>query len=242
MMNGLIFAFLASLCSFSGLQEDSIFVESGITYRILDANTVNITFQEDVSYRSQTFRDSLLEIPARVRHLGRNYRVKSIEANAFVTWVGIKHVKISNGIEELHDGCFSACANLESISISSSVGVIGEHVLSYCINLTSIHVDKDNSKFDSREDCNAIIRKSDDYSILLYGCKSTKIPSSVKAIYSNAYVGCLMEEMDIPEGVEEICSYAFLQCRNLKSVYIPASVSDIHPEVFAHAATYNPSW
>lgn len=229
-MKKYLLVLLVTLCSLGKAHADSIFVDSGIAYKIVSADTVNVVKLADGKSYTRTFNDSLLTIPATISHDGKKYRVKCIEQYAFSGCTGIKSVFISEGVEEIHDGAFEACANLESISLPSSVIVIGEKVFPYCINLTAIAVGKRNPVFDSRDGCNAIVRTRDN--TLLYGCKSTQIPSSVVTIGSYAFIECMMETVDIPVGVVNIECYAFCQCEKLKSIHISSSVEKIRPESF----------
>lgn len=222
----LILLFSCSFCSISAENlADSVFVDSGIAYKKNADNTVNIIAQDNSDCYKQTFNDSLLVIPSNVRYDGKNFRVKCIEKAAFAKWCGIKSAVISEGIEEIHDVAFFDCANLESINIPSSVNKIGEDILSCCIRLNSIKVDKRNPIYDSRNECNAIIRKQDN--ALLYGCKSTIIPSSVITMKSHAFLGCMMETVSIPVGVKIIEPTVYTYCVNLKKVKISSSVEEL---------------
>ena len=66
-MKRLLFLLLAFVCVISKTWADSIFVDAGIAYKIIDANTVNIVEQQDRSVFSQTFKDSVLVVPASIR-------------------------------------------------------------------------------------------------------------------------------------------------------------------------------
>ena len=209
---------------------DSFFIESSIRYKVMDDGHVNVAVQDDNLYSSYALKDSVLEIPAVVRHEGKSYRVKEIEKYAFTTCCAIKHLKICEGVEVISDYAFLACANLESVSIPSSIKVVGAAPFQYCTSLTTIVVDKKNPVFDSREGCNALIMTQDNS--LIVGCSATKIPSSVKCIDKYAFMGCLAEEVAIPDGVERINFFAFSNCPNLKRIFIPASVESIEELAF----------
>ena len=114
--------------------------------------------------------------------------------------------------------------------IPSSIKTLGNYVFSFCLNLSSIRVDKNNSYYDSRENCNAIIRKSDN--TLIYGCKDTKIPSSVKRINEFAFHGSLITSVEIPEGLKIIGEYAFCECPFLKQVRVSSTVETIGVSAF----------
>ena len=57
---------------------DSFFIESSIRYKVMDDGHVNVAVQDDSLYSSYALKDSVLEIPAVVRHEGKSYRVKEI--------------------------------------------------------------------------------------------------------------------------------------------------------------------
>ena len=229
-LSRIVFIFIALFCCADCMMADSFFIESGIKYKVVDNGHVNVAVQDDSLYSSLAFKDSVLEIPAVVRHEGRSYRVKEIEKYAFTTCCAIKHLKIGEGIEAISDYAFQACANLESVSIPSSIKVVGAAPFQYCTSLATIVVDKTNPIFDSREGCNAIILTQDNS--LIVGCGATKIPSSVRCIDMYAFMGCLAEEVAIPNGVEKINFMAFSSCPNLKKIVIPASVETIEEHAF----------
>ena len=72
---------------------------------------------------------------------------------------------------------FDGCSGLTSITIPNSVTTIGNCVLSNCIGLTSINVETGNTKYDSRDNCNAIIETESN--TMIAGCQNTIIPNSV---------------------------------------------------------------
>ena len=102
--------------------------------------------------------------------------------------------------------------------------------------LESIIVDEASPYFDSREDCNAIIRKEGN--MLQTGCKNTVIPSSVETIgYQSFQQMSGMTEALIPEGVKVIQNYAFYVCPDLTTIVVPSTVTVIADKGFS----YNPS-
>lgn len=230
-MSRIVVIFIALFCCADCMMADSFFIESGIKYKFVDDEHVNVAVQDDSLYSSLALKNYVLEIPAVVRHEGRNYHVKAIEKYAFTACCAMKHLKIGEGIEAISDYAFQACANLESVSIPSSIKVVGAAPFLYCTCLTTIVVDKTNPIFDSRDGCNAIIMTQNNS--LIAGCGATKIPSSVKCIDKNAFMGCIAEEVVIPDGVERINFFAFSECPNLKKIVIPASVETIEELAFS---------
>ena len=207
----------------------SAYVESGIAYKIIDGQTV-VVCARDGRDSISAYSDSTLIIPSSIVLNGKEYKVSSIEKEAFAKCCWIKHIIICDGIEEIQDAAFEACANLVDVVIPSSIKALGNYVFSYCLNLSSIRVDKNNSYYDSRENCNAIIRKSDN--TLIYGCKDTKIPSSVNRINEFAFYGSLIMSVEMPEGLKVIGEYAFCECPFLKQVRVSSTVETIAVSAF----------
>lgn len=159
--------------------------------------------------------------------------VQEIGNFVFYGCTKLESVHLSQGIEKLGHNLFTNCKNLAELFIPASVRWIIFPFTEGCTKLTSIKVDKDNRKYDSRENCNAIIDKFyGDGKKLLAACTTTVIPSSVRTIGSFAFSSCGLTDLVIPETVTKIESLAFCYCKDLKSVTIPASVTEIDGNPF----------
>ena len=73
---------------------------------------------------------------------------------------------------------FYGCSGLTSFTIPSSVTSIAVDAFRGCGNLSSITVDNSNTVYDSRDNCNAIIKKTTNE--LIIGCKGTVIANTRK--------------------------------------------------------------
>ena len=149
-------------------------------------------------------------------------------------WYGsrssIKNVVIEDGVTNIGSHAFYKCSKLSSVTISKSVTSINIDAFYYCDSLTSIRVDSNNSIYDSRDNCNAIIRTTN--STLVLGCKNTTIPNGVTSIGSHAFWCCGLTSITIPDSVTSIGSRAFEYCRSLTNVTIPNSVTSIGAGAF----------
>ena len=179
------------------------------------------------------FRTSLtsIEIPNSVTIIGNS---------AFESCSGLTSIEIPNSVTSIGDSAFSGCSNLASIEIPNSVISIGTQVFANCRNLTSITipdsiedigqsafngcsgltsiiVDNDNTVYDSRNNCNAIIETTTN--TLIRGCQNTIIPDSVTNIYNSAFTSCTnLTSITIPNSVTRINDYAFNWCSGLTSI------------------------
>ena len=88
-----------------------------------------------------------------------------------------------------------------------------------------------NPKYDSRNNCNAIIET--ETNTLIVGCKNTIIPNTVTEIGDEAFYECSsLTSIIIPNLVKSIGSEAFWGCSSLKSITIPNSVTKIGDYAF----------
>lgn len=161
-----------------------------------------------------------------------NDDLKVIGQRAFA-YSGLTNVTLPSCVETLGFEAFSCCPDLEEFYVSDTVTAIGKDAFYCCFGLGSITVDENNTVYDSRNDCNAIIETATN--TLLTGCKSTIIPEGVDNLASGAFFNCLdLEEIVIPEGVKAISDYAFAYCLRLKKITLPESLEVVGQNVFPY--------
>ena len=155
----------------------------------------------------------------------------SIVGRAFYGYSGLTSIEIPNSVTSIGNNAFSYCSGLTSITIPSSVNSIGYQVFYGCSSLTSIKVESGNTKYDSRDNCNAIIETSSN--TLIVGSANTIIPNSVTSIGKGAFEGrSSLTSITFPNSVTEIQYEAFMHCTGLTSIELPSSIKHIEGRAF----------
>ena len=169
--------------------------------------------------------------------------VEIIEDSAFAYCVSLENVEFESGsaLNTIKQNAFSYCYALQQFVLPSSVTEIGNNAFYGCTNLETISVESGNTVFDSREDCNAIIKTANNE--LVVGTKNTVMLDSVAAIGDFAFYGVnkTFPHDFIPSSVVSIGKSAFERAsfesvgeKDLRfaTVNIPASVKTIGESAF----------
>ena len=143
--------------------------------------------------------------------------VKAFGDMAFSGKPGLKEILIPDGITSIGWSAFWADVDLSSVTLPASVTSLGESPFGGCERITSFTIDPANPKYDSRNNCNAIIETATN--TLIQGFSTTKIPEGVKVIAPAAFRSLAsLTEMEIPASVEKIEAEAFLYCNQMTKV------------------------
>lgn len=222
-------------CNVLSISAEELVTEDGYEYTVLEDGTVEIT--------GYTGTDTELVIPSEIE--GKS--VTSIGGYAFYNNNKLTSIRISDNVTNIGRAAFYACQDLTSINFPDSLTSIGEAAF-YHSSLTSIiipknvtsigerpfgsgklisiKVDKENTVYNSGNNCNAIIETETNK--LIQGCKNTTISSSVKSIGDRAFEACSgLKSIIIPKSVTRIGYMAFWGCIDLTDVVMSSSVVSI---------------
>ena len=221
--------------------------------RIFDADEVNGLFiQNDTIVSCRPYVDTIT-IPSTVKYIqgtpfSECWNLSSIvvesgnttydsreNCNAIIETatntliLGCQNTIIPNTVTSIGNAAFYGCVSITSITIPRSVTSIGDYAFCYCSSLTSITIPESvitiggyafegTPWYNSKEDGVIYIGK------VLYNYKG-EMPANTS--------------LDIIEGTLRISSYAFSNCNNLTSIYIPNSVTSIGYYAFGNCSSLN---
>lgn len=161
-------------------------------------------------------------------HLPKNLHYIYLSAFEDCDW--LEHIRLPKYVMIIQDRAFYGCFSLKSLHIPEYVAGIGKKAFSGCKALSRITVSKRNLTFDSRDNCNAVIRTATDE--LVVGGNKTSIPNTVKRIGPHAFAGRQIEHIDIPNSVTYIGKGAFSDCYELVSITLPDCIEEINYGTF----------
>ena len=150
-----------------------------------------------------------VEVPSKIN----GKIVTAISFRAFEKCLKLKNVVLNNGLETIGLCAFKECINLENVTIPDSVKTIYFGAFARC-----------------------------------YKLKKIKIPDSVQSLGKGTFYKCInLTQVNIPNGVKTIPGYVsaqgyadetaaagcFQDCRSIKNIIIPSSVSTIGESAFS---------
>ena len=132
----------------------------------------------------------------------------------------ITSVLLPESLKYIGDNAFEGCSGLGYIIIPDGVTYIGAHAFQDCSDMRQ-----------------AVLGKGLTYlpDFAFFGCDllTSVNLGGIRTIGENALSSCGFVALDIPEGVEEVESYAFSGCYELSMVRLPASLGNISYDAFS---------
>lgn len=190
----------------------------------------------------------------------------SIGNSAFSGCSGLTDVTIGDSVTSIGDSTFKKCVKLTDITIPNSVTSIGEGVLSGCSNLESVTIP---FVGDSRKTHRSTYQYPFGY---IFGCDSYFNATETVQNYYGAstssfteeiyYIPCGLKSVTITDGDILSCAfdnctglsdvtigtctyigeYAFNNCKNLTSIWIPKTVKEIDYNAFRDCRRLSEIW
>ena len=238
------------------------FVVDGIYYKITSSTepyTASVTYRGQFTNSYDNEYTGSVTIPKTVTYNDVTYSVTSITGYAFyrcsgltsvtipnsVTSIGgskafrdctgLTSVEIPNSVTSIGSEAFYGCSGLTSVEIPNSVTSIGEYAFSGCTGLTSVEIPYSVTSIgkDAFKECTGLART--DYASIesLLGIQFGNAAAN-PLYYTKALNvgGKIVTELEIPESVAAINSFAFYNCNSIKKVTGGKNVTSIGKSAF----------
>lgn len=176
------------------------------------------------TYDSRNNCNAIIETATNTLVIGcRNTKIPdsviAIGKAAFYRCSHLQSIFIPDSVESIKNEAFSDCYSLESVAIGKGLTNLEENAFRCCHALSSIVIDCNNPRYDSRDNCNAIIET--DTNTLVTGCKDTKIPKSITKIGIRSFEGCWFSNpIILPSSITYIEHHAFCNSKWVEIHYV----------------------
>lgn len=226
LMNELISFFKIVLCvvllchSELIMGSDYIFFELGAYHKISSSEVeLSSHYGKVVTIPNTVYETEYEYVNDEYREKKTSYTVTSIKDNA-IFLSDLEKITLPNTLKRIGEKAFEL-TNLTSITIPNSVTYIGKGAFQNCHQLSQVTLSE------------ALTTIEDE---TFHGCimlKSITLPNSIHSIGDGAFRHSSLQSINIPDNVEYIGRYAFMECPDLTSLTLPNSVKSIGEMAFA---------
>ena len=146
------------------------------------------------------------------------WTVTKIDEDAFAGCNGLTTLTLSEGLEAIDESAFYGCEYLTSLTIPKSVTSINGYAFRFCSRLEELTIlgccDLRSNAFSDCASLKSVTIKNPD-----------GLPYEIR---NNAFSGCgSVEKLDLASGLTSIGTWNFVDTVNLKSVYLPKTITKI---------------
>ena len=137
----------------------------------------------------------------------------SYSNNLYLGEHNLVDLSIPQSVTQISDYAFVGCKSLSSVHLPASIKRIGVAAFQDCINLSSTHFGGDIASW-----C---------------GIQFASVAANPISCSENLFLGGLeLHDLVIPDQVQKVGDYAFVNCKSLHSVQVPSSVVEIGNSAF----------
>ena len=171
--------------------------------------------------------------------------VISIGDGAFQN-TGLESIHFPASVQSVGYVPFSGMKRLKTITVAKDFNADLKWGMPNCTAIENITVEEGNTRYDSRENCNALLQKETTDVFLLVGTKKSFIPSGVTIIGPYAFMSIpVSEDIVIPNSVKRILGYAFAGTKpesiTCQSVVPPVLEGQVFADVDTSTPLYVPA-
>jgi len=186
--------------------------------RLKDITMTNVDTISEEAFRASELLE-YIELPNTVTYLG---------STCFAWCYSLKEIKLSESLKYIGNFAFGSDSLLTSITIPASVEYISYYAFRYCSSLEAINVNSGNEYYSDNGEA-VLYTKNEEYLVLYPPAKQDKtysVASNCKTIGTSSFrYANSLESVILPEGLDSIGRWAFMNCSSIKQLDLPASLS-----------------
>ena len=148
--------------------------------------------------------------------------IRVIDQYAFTGCQLLRRLDFPDCLESVNHQAFLGCYQLDSLFIPASVNSWSYDAISDCFSLKSLKVSPANPYYDSREDCNALIRTKDNQ--LLSAVSDCHVPDGVESTSPMAFVTTHFKVLSFPASVKMLGSWGLNGVRITHGVFMESPI------------------
>lgn len=148
----------------------------------------------------------------------------SIGESAFSSCYLLEQVSMPDGVSSIGDNAFFACHSLESFIAPASLTVIGKRVFQYCKSLSVALLHDNITTIDERAFADCLSLKE-----ITMADRQPRWPTGLQTLGNGAFENCSGLETAYLNStkITKIPTNAFINCRNLNTVKLPAGLTEV---------------
>ena len=171
-------------------------------------------------------------------------QLQDIGSHAF-TGTQIKGFKMSERVKRVGESVFANCNELEELEIGQGIQELPANIAYRCPKLKSVRIPKQVKEigveafYQDKELAEVLIEKGSKLEYLgkgaFEGCSKLQkitIPQGMKKIGERVFTGSGITAIEMPEGMEQVAEYCFMDCKALKIAKLPESLTKIGVGIF----------
>lgn len=211
--------------------------------------TVAVTYNGSIADKKVPVLSGVVEIPSKVKHNNIVYEVTAINQKAFANANRLQGVVIPSGVKTIGDFAFENCDSLANIVFPGNPVSLGQGVFFNCTTVSNVTIGSDWKSIDfamfrwskslNFVNIPAKVEKIQGLKKLKYLTSITVDPNNSKfssfdgMLYSkdgSIYYACPRAyngKVVIKDGVTKVLSGSLIDCTEITSIDIPASVQTI---------------
>lgn len=185
--------------------------------------SINFDYETGTILACENHNNQSIVLPAEIEGVP----VKAIGDGAFHGNLNLKSVVLPDSVESIGNYSFASCKYLKNVYIGSGVKDIHINAFTYSQRLEEINVSENNEVYSSKD--GVIYDKTGTRLIFCpYGKTDVIISDGALSIEKYAFRECkLLKSVEVPDSVTSMGSGVFMDCTGLESIKLPPHIDKI---------------